>query len=88
MITKKFVIKNEHGLHARPASLFCSMASRFKSDIKVKRNGKNMEANGKSVISILMLEIYPGSMIEISANGEDEEVALDAITALINSNFE
>lgn len=88
MIVKEFEIKNEYGLHARPASLFCNAASKFVSDVIVKRNGNDMEADGKSVISVLMLEVYPGSTIKVKVTGEDEEGAILAITKLIDNNFE
>ena len=89
MLVKEFCINNEHGLHARPASLFCDLASKFKSDIKVFReNNSDYEADGKSVISVLMLEVYPGVKITIQIDGSDEEEAMQALTDLIDRNFD
>lgn len=82
-----FEMTNVHGLHARPASLFSSTAMKFTSDIKVTKLGKSMIADGKSVLSVLMLEVYPGSTITISIDGEDEDQAMEALTSLIESNF-
>ena len=85
MIVKGFQIINEHGLHARPASLFCDTASKFKSDVRVFRDDR--EADGKSVISILILEVYPGAHIKVEIEGSDESEAMLAITELIECNF-
>lgn len=87
MIEREFIIENEHGLQARPASLFCNKAVKYKSKISVKREGNPMVANGKSVISLLMIEVYSGSKIRIIAEGEDEEQAIEGISELIKSNF-
>lgn len=85
MVEKEFCIINEHGLHARPASLFCDTASKFKSEIKIFHN--DIRADGKSAISILILEVYPGSNIRVKIDGPDEEAAMEALTKLIDSNF-
>lgn len=85
MLIKEFCIANEHGLHARPASLFCHIAQKYESDIKVFCN--NIKADGKSVISILILAVYPGLNIQVQIDGPDEEAAMDALTQLIVSNF-
>jgi phosphotransferase system HPr (HPr) family protein len=78
-------INNKVGLHARPASIFVREASKFKSTIKV-RNGAR-EANAKSILNVLTLGADMGSVITISAEGEDAEQALQALQALHASNF-
>ena len=78
-------INNKVGLHARPASIFVREASKFKSTIKV-RNGAR-EANAKSILNVLTLGEDMGSVITISAEGEDAEQALQALQALHASNF-
>lgn len=85
MIVKEFYITNEHGLHARPASLFCDTASRFKSEIRVF-HGRHA-ADGKNVVSVLMLQAYSGSCIKIVIEGPDEKEAVQALTELIGRNF-
>jgi phosphocarrier protein HPr len=85
MESKEFLIENKYGLHARPASVLCDVASRYESDIKVFNSGK--EANGKSVISILMLEVHPGLDIKVQVEGPDEKLAMEALTKLIDNNF-
>lgn len=78
-------INNKVGLHARPASIFVREASKFKSTIKVRNGGR--EANAKSILNVLTLGADQGSVITISAEGEDAEQALQALQALHASNF-
>lgn len=73
MTTLNTTLINKQGLHARPATLFCKEAAKFKSDIKMKFGDK--EANAKSLIAILALGLTEGSEIEVTATGEDEEEA-------------
>ncbi|MDD5697182.1 MAG: HPr family phosphocarrier protein [Victivallaceae bacterium] len=85
-IQREIKIKNALGLHARPASLFVKLASSFKSEIIVEKDGE--EVNGKSLMGLLMLAAASGSVIKISAKGEDCAVALEAIMELIEKKFE
>lgn len=87
MYSKKTVIRNKSGLHARPASDFVECANRFHSSIKVSR-GENCEwINAKSIVKILILGLEQGEGIEIRAEGEDETNAVDSLTELVNSGF-
>ena len=83
MVEKVFVVKNETGLHARPASQFVQKAAKFKSVIKLKKDGK--EANAKSIISVLSLGASKGSEITISCAGDDEQEALSAWLELLDN---
>lgn len=78
-------LKNESGLHARPAHIFVSTAQSFASTIAVIKDGKKVD--GKSILAILTLGVANGTEIIIEANGEDEQEAIDALHALIESNF-
>lgn len=76
------------GLHARPASQFVKQAARFKSKITVKNitsDGKTVDA--KSIISVLTLGVQKDHQILVTADGEDADEALIALTALVESNF-
>jgi len=73
------------GLHARPAGLFIETANRFRSAIRVAKGDR--EVNGKSVLGLMLLEITAGSELTITAEGEDEEQALEALSALITGRF-
>ena len=83
MVEKLFVVKNETGLHARPASLFVQKAAKYKSTIKVKKDGK--EANAKSIISVLSLGASFGSEITIIADGPDAEEAVAGLVELLDT---
>jgi phosphocarrier protein len=85
MIEKLIKITNKHGLHARPAAHLVKTAGRFKSDIKLLKDG--LEVNGKSIMGVMMLAAEPGSEIVFQISGEDEEQAFDAIKELISNNF-
>jgi len=86
MAKKDFTILNKLGIHARPAAQFVKMANRFKSEILVEKDGE--EVDGKSIMGLMMLAAGQGSVIIVSAEGEDEDSALNAIGELIERKFE
>lgn len=86
MVKKEVVIINKTGLHARPASDFVLAAKKFESKITICKEGGE-PVNAKSVMRILAEGIGQGTKIEITADGVDEEAALDALTALVESGF-
>ena len=81
MITKEITITNSSGLHARPASLWVQMASRYQSSIMIKAN--DSEVNGKSILGILSLGLAAGSKFELIVDGEDEQEAAENLEALV-----
>jgi phosphocarrier protein HPr len=85
MIIKETVVTSKSGLHARPASDFVKLSSKFKSAITL--NFKNKEINAKSIIAILSAGITCGSDISIKAEGADEEEAVEKLVELIKSDF-
>jgi len=85
MIEEGITITNKHGLHARPAAQFVKIAGKFKSDIKVLKDG--LDVNGKSIMGIMMLAAEPGSEIILYTDGEDEKEAMQALKELIKQNF-
>ncbi len=85
MIEEVLKIINKHGLHARPAAQFVKIAGKFKSDIKVIKDG--LEVNGKSIMGIMMLAAEPGSEITLLIEGEDEKEAFAALNELISQKF-
>jgi len=82
---KKLTIKNKLGLHARAASVFVKTASAFASTINVSSPEK--EANGKSIMSIMLLQASCGSEVEVCIEGGDETEAMAAIETLVNDKF-
>ena len=85
MIQEDIIIQNKHGLHARPAAQLVKIAGKFTSDIKVVKDG--LEVNGKSIMGIMMLAAEPGSEITIIIDGEDEQDAMIALKELIENKF-
>lgn len=83
MLERTFVIKNKTGLHARPAAQFVQKAASYKSTVKVKKG--STEANAKSLISILCLGAGMGTAITITADGEDENDAINGILDILSS---
>jgi phosphocarrier protein len=79
-------IMNRAGLHARPASEFVKLAGRYKAEIRVAKDG--MEVNGKSIMGVLMLAAEQGSSLEIRADGDDAEEAVEALAALVRAGFQ
>ena len=79
------VIKNETGLHARPASMLVDEASGYDSDINLVYEGK--EVNAKSIMGVMSLGISQNGEVVVQAKGSDEEAAVEAIVKLIESGF-
>jgi phosphocarrier protein len=86
MTSKELTISNKLGIHARPAAQFVKTASKFKADIRVEKDGE--EVNGKSIMGLMMLAAGHGSVINVIAEGTDAEDALKALEDLVNRNFE
>ncbi len=85
MLTREFTIVNKLGLHARASALLVKTASQFASDIRVTREG--VEVNGKSIMGIMMLAAAKGTTISVKVAGEDETVAMDVLGELIRNGF-
>lgn len=87
MITREATIQNDAGFHIRPAQLFTEKAAAFESLIKLKPLGTTMEIDGKSILGLMTLGLQKGSVVAISAEGTDEQAALDALIQLVESGF-
>jgi len=85
MVKKDFLIVNKLGLHARASALFVKTASRFAADVKLAKEG--VEVNGKSIMGIMMLAASKGTTVTLSIDGADEAEALDTIGELIANGF-
>lgn len=86
MVEKTVQIRNRAGFHARPAAEFVKLADRFESDVRVSKEG--LEVNGKSIMGVLMLAAEKGSSITIQADGSDAEEAVSALADLVDRGFE
>jgi phosphocarrier protein len=78
-------IVNTYGLHARPAAQFVKLASRFQSEIWVRK--QDLEVNGKSIMGMMMLAAERGATLLIAAEGDDASDALDALCELVAAGF-
>lgn len=85
MASRAVTICNPLGLHARAAAKFVHLASRYTSRISVARAGRQVD--GKSILGVLLLAAASGSTITIVAEGDDADVALDELCALVASGF-
>ena len=83
MIIQEITLKNEEGLHARPATEIVKNASKYNCDIKLEVNGK--QYNAKSVLNIMSAGIKNNTQIKIICDGEDEEKALAEIVELFEN---
>ena len=78
-------IVNKLGLHARPSAKLTQLASNFKSQVFMARNGRRV--NAKSIMGVMMLAAAKGSTITLETDGEDEVEAIEALAGLISSGF-
>ena len=85
MVSTTVTVVNQLGLHARAAARFVHTAARFAAKIRVARHGREMD--GKSILGLLLLAAARGTAITISADGSDEQAALDALVHLVNEGF-
>ncbi|WP_085991485.1 phosphocarrier protein HPr [Oceanobacillus senegalensis] len=85
MKSQTFTITAETGVHARPATLLVNKAGQFQSDINVVYKGKSV--NLKSIMGVMSLGIPSGGEIEITAEGNDEEEAIAALSEVIKEHL-
>ena len=85
MVSQDVTVVNQLGMHARAAAKFVHVAGRYHSRIRVMRHGREMD--GKSILGLLLLAAARGSILTISAEGTDEQSAIDALAALVASGF-
>ena len=85
MFMKATTVNNKVGLHARPATFFIQKANEYKSSIWVEKDDRRV--NAKSLLGVLSLGIVKGTVINLIADGPDEETAINALVELINSEF-
>jgi len=85
MLQKDFIIINKLGLHARASALFVKTASRFSSDVKLAREG--VQVNGKSIMGIMMLAAPKGTTVSLTVEGADEVEAMQSVGDIIANGF-
>jgi phosphocarrier protein HPr len=85
VISQSVTVVNPLGLHARAAARFVHLATRFDSQVRVGRDSKVMD--GKSIMGILLLAAARGTLLTITAEGPDEQAAVDALVRLVATGF-
>ena len=85
MLSKDVTVKNQVGLHARPATFFIQRANEYQSSIWIEKEERKV--NAKSLLGVLSLGITKGTQVTIIADGSDEEDAVNGLVELITSEF-
>jgi phosphocarrier protein len=85
-LSREVEVLNKLGVHARPASLFVRVASRYRCNIFVEKDGDKI--NGKSIMGLLMLAAGPGSKLILHAQGDDATQAIAELEGLVNRKFD
>ena len=85
MTSQPVTVVNQLGMHARAAAKFVHLATRYQSRVRVARDAREMD--GKSIMGLLLLAAARGSIIIISADGDDEGAAVNALVGLVQSGF-
>jgi phosphotransferase system HPr (HPr) family protein len=85
-VSSRVTVVNPLGLHARAAARFVKLAGRYRSTIQVGRGDRRVD--GKSILGLLLLAAPRGSVLEISATGEDAARALAALCLLVGRGFD
>lgn len=86
MISRQLTLINKLGLHARAANKLLDVTCRFESDITLSFNGK--DADGKSIMSVMMLAAPVGSVLDVVVEGPDEQALLNAVEQLVANRFD
>ena len=79
------IVRNQPGIHARPAALFVKKAAEFRSEIFVSLG--DLKVNGKSIMGVMMLAAEEGATLTIEAKGPDADDAVHALVTLIDTRF-
>ena len=82
----EITVKNETGLHSRPADVFVRTSKLFESKITISKGDKT--ANAKTIIKVILLNVSQNDTIKITAEGPDEAEAINELKMLIESDFE
>jgi len=86
MLRTEIEIINKLGMHARAAAKFVTLAQTFSAEIKIDKNGQ--QVNGKSIMGVMMLAAARGNTIELIIDGEDEQQATEHLCQLIKNRFD
>lgn len=85
VLVKKFKVLNEYGIHARPAALLVGAAGKYECDIFIEKDGNKVSC--KSIMGLMTIEGYPGSVMQVTASGADAHDAMAEIEELFANKF-
>lgn len=85
MIEKTIQVENKLGLHARPSAMLVKIATKYRSEFHIEKEG--MKVNGKSIMGVMMLAAECGAELNLLIDGPDEEYLLKEIEGLFNNRF-
>ena len=85
MIRRTITIINKLGLHARATAKLVATASAYESTVRISGKGRDVDA--KNIMQVMMLAASQGTVVELVAEGPDEQEAIDALAELINDYF-
>lgn len=85
LVERTLTICNQKGLHARAAAAFVKCTANFTANVTVEKDGQTVD--GASILSLMMLAASKGTIIKVSADGEDAEEAIEALSVLVNTKF-
>ncbi len=85
-ITKELTLLNKYGMHVRPAGLFAKIASRFNAEVEVEKDGNIV--SGKSIMALMTLEAVCGTVLRVTARGEQAAEAIEELEALVGRKFD
>ena len=85
MPERQVIVRNEKGLHVRPATAFMQLASKYASKVQIVKGGQTV--NGKSSLELLMLAATEGTALTIRAEGPDADQAVEALAKFVEDKF-
>lgn len=85
MKTFDYIIKDELGIHARPAGLLVKLSKEFESEITIIKEGKSVDT--KKLMALMGLGVRNGNQITIQVQGKDEDTAIDVIKKFFEENL-
>ena len=85
-LTREMKLMNKYGMHVRPAGLFAKLASRYDCEVEVEKDGNIV--SGKSIMALMTLEAVCGTVLKVTATGDQAKEALDELEALVGRQFD
>ncbi len=85
-ITQKAIINNVRGIHARPSAEIAKEAGKYKSSVTI--NNGTAKANARDVLQLIILELFKGTEVEITADGPDENEAIAGVKMMVEKSYD